>query len=412
MRVVVNQLATLGRKTGVGHYTGQLLRCLHALPGDHHIDRFPTGGVRRACQTFIRARAYLDAGAGPAGNAADFLAGLRSRTFQNLRRAGRAVVARYFRRTCARHRYDLYHEPNFIPLPTDRPTLATLHDLSVLLHPEWHPPDRVAYFEQNFQRCLDTCVHFLTVSEFSRQEVIRLLNVAPARVTRTYNGIRPGLGPRPQVDVVRELSGLGLPADYLLYLGTIEPRKNLLLLMRAYCSLPDALRARWPLVLVGNWGWNSTAVATYLEAEARHRGVIHLGYLREKHLATVYNGARALLYPSRYEGFGLPPVEMLACGGAVLASNVGALVETVGKRAHLIDPDDEDGWRQAMLRVVTDDDWWLHLRQGACTVVQPFSWERCAEETLRVYRRLSGEEKRNGGSPTIYPLPERHRAAG
>jgi alpha-1,3-rhamnosyl/mannosyltransferase len=141
--------------------------------------------------------------------------------------------------------------------------------------------------------------------------------------------------------------------------------------------------------LVGSWGWNTTAVAQYLHAEARHRGVIHLGYLDESYVPAVYNGARALLYPSLYEGFGLPPVEMLACGGAVLASTAGALVETVGGHAHLLHPADVDAWRTALLRVVTDDDWWNHLRRGAVAAARPYTWDRCAADTLRVYRALT-----------------------
>jgi len=106
----------------------------------------------------------------------------------------------------------------------------------------------------------------------------------------------------------------------------------------------------------------------------------------------LYNGARALVYPSLYEGFGLPPVEMLACGGAVLASTAGALVETVGQKAQLIEPMDLDGWRWAMQRVVEEDDWWQALRRGAVEAVRSFTWEQCAADTLRVYRRLGGKE--------------------
>jgi alpha-1,3-rhamnosyl/mannosyltransferase len=152
--------------------------------------------------------------------------------------------------------------------------------------------------------------------------------------------------------------------------------------------LPEELRRRCPLLLVGRWGWNAADVAAYLHGEARHRGVIHLGYLAEKHLAAVYNGARALVYPSLYEGFGMPPLEMMACGGAVLASTAGALAEIVGEAAHLLAPDDFDGWRAAMARVVTEDDWRERLRRGTVEHARPFTWERCAAETLRVYRAL------------------------
>jgi alpha-1,3-rhamnosyl/mannosyltransferase len=288
---------------------------------------------------------------------------------------------------------DLYHETDFIPLPSDRPTVATLHDLSVLLHPEWHPPDRVAFYEQQLPRVLAQACHFLTVSEFSRQEAIQHLGIAPERVTRTCSGVRPRLGPRPAPEVHQTLRQLQLPARYLLYVGTLEPRKNLLLLLRAYCAVPASLRDRWPLLLVGKWGWNTGALAHYLHEVARHRGVIHLGYLPEAYLPALYNGARALVYPSLYEGFGLPPVEMLACGGVVLASTAGATVETVGGQAHLIHPEDLDGWRDALIRVTTDDEWWQALRQGGPERVRHYTWDQCAAATWRVYRRLGGSQE-------------------
>src|SRR5207244_7898215 len=118
---------------------------------------------------------------------------------------------------------------------------------------------------------------------------------------------------------------------------------------------------------------------------------LHLGYLADQYLPAVYNGARALAFPSLYEGFGLPPVEMLACGGAVLASTAGAVVETAGAQAHCIEPHDLDGWRRALWRVLTDDDWWQGLRAGATAVASPFTWQRCAVDTLAAYRRALGQ---------------------
>jgi alpha-1,3-rhamnosyl/mannosyltransferase len=316
-------------------------------------------------------------------------------------------LARHFRATSQRGGFNLYHEPNYIPLPSDLPTVAPIHDLSVLLHPEWHPADRVAHFERRFLHGLTQCVHFLAISEFGRQEIIRMLHLRPDQVTRTYMGIRPGLRPLPEEEVQKSLRRLGLPPNYLLFVGTIEPRKNVGMLLRAYGSLPAELRARYPLVLAGGWGWNAGDVARSLEDEGRTRGVLHLGYVAEEHLAALYNGARALVYPSLYEGFGLPPVEMMACGGAVLASTAGALVETVGDWAHLIDPDDLDGWRDAIIRVIEDDDWWYSLRQGVVEAASSFTWEQCAADTLKVYRALSGEEKRP--APATAPFGLRAR---
>jgi alpha-1,3-rhamnosyl/mannosyltransferase len=392
VRVVVNQTAAWGKRTGIGHYAVELLRCLREQAGPDQINSFPPAWLGHLRTAAVKAGSWLGNGkSGPtsgSGSAAAPLPGLGNRFLGYGRRLGRRVMASRFRSECTRN--DLYHETNFIPLPTDLPTVTTIHDLSVLLHPEWHPADRVAHFERDFQRGLRRSQHFLTISEFGRQEVIQTLNIAPERVTRTYMGIRPGLGTLPQEFVRQTLERLGLPPTYLLYLGTIEPRKNVLRLLRAYCTLPEKLRARWPLLLVGSWGWNTADVADYFHTEARHKGVIYHGYIAEDHLPALYNGARALVYPSLYEGFGLPPVEMMACGGAVLASTAGAVVETVGTRAHLVDPEDTDGWRAALKRVVEDEDWWQALRRGVEDIARPFTWDQCAADTLQVYRRLGG----------------------
>ena len=399
MRVVVNQLAALGQKTGIGHYTSQLLRCLRALATPDELLAFPEGWLRRARETFTRIRPYLEQ---PQVRAADgrhppAASSQRTNALGLLRQWGRSITAAQFRRTCARRACTLYHEPNFIPLPSDLPTIVTVHDLSVLLHPEWHPLDRVHYFEKHFHQGLERCSHFLAISEYARQELIRTLHIPADKVTRTYMGMRPGLGPRPGDEVRATLKQLGLPSQYLLYLGTIEPRKNVLTLLRAYCALPAKTREEWPLLLVGGWGWNTEAVAEYYEGVAKQRGVIHVGYVADQFVPALYTGARALAYPTIYEGFGLPPLEMMACGGAVLAGTAGAVVETIGKKAQLIAPRDLDGWRNALLRVTTDDEWWMSLRAGAQEIARPYTWEACAADTWGVYCRVAGQATGTGG---------------
>ncbi|HTU93775.1 MAG TPA: glycosyltransferase family 1 protein [Gemmataceae bacterium] len=410
MRVLVNGLAAAGPMTGIGHYTTQLLRCLRTQADGDEIHAFPSWWLRQARSLWVHLRSQLDRGGQPNGSTAKKATaqkrGWHGLALRALRSSGQWLLSRSFQSAC-RGGFDLYHEPNYIPLPSDLPTVATVHDLSVLLHPEWHPADRVAHFENRFRRGLKQCRHFLAISESARQEIIRTLHLRPDQVTRTYMGIRPGLMPLPEQKVQQSLRQLNLPARYLLYVGTIEPRKNLAMLLRAYRALEARIRRDYPLVLVGNWGWNSGEVARLLESKDCAAEVIHLGYVPEGSLSALYNGARALVYPSLYEGFGLPPVEMLACGGAVLASTAGALTETVGRQAHLIEPLDLDGWRRAMQRVVEDDDWRQALRRGAVEAAKPFTWEQCAADTLRVYRQLCGKI-----SQTSIQRHERHKIAG
>lgn len=381
MRVVINQCVALGNRTGIGHYCSQLLRCLAGLT-PHTFTAFPGGCLKHIGQKFLKhsGSGHPHASTKPK----HFTRGL-------LRSAARFTLSRCFQAACAFRNYDLYHEPNYIPLPSDLPTVATVHDLSVLMHPEWHPPDRVAHFEKHFERALRQCQHVLAISEAGRQEIMDKLGIAPHEVTRTYMGIHPGLQALPADVVEAGLRSFGLRPGYLLFLGTIEPRKNLAMLLRAYCALPAPLRSAAPLVLAGRWGWQADEVAGLFDREARHRGVIHLGYVPDECLGILYNGARALVYPSLYEGFGLPPIEMMACGGAVLASTADALVETVGSKAHLIAASDLDGWRQGMARVIQDADWRDLLRQGVERVARKFTWEQCATDTLHAYGLACGQ---------------------
>ena len=383
MRVLVSHLGLETQKTGVGHYAGELVRCLRALPGEHQVFEYRHAFLHRLRQR-RRTGTGTPAAPGLPGNSLKVLVRNRFRSWKH------TLVRCYAWLAYRSRHFDLYHEPNFIPLPCELPTVATVHDLSVVLHPEWHPPERVARFERYFRGSLERCRHLLTVSESARQEIIHTLGVPPERVTCVYNGVRPGLRRLPPAEVSEQLRQLGLPPEYLLYVGTIEPRKNVLRLLRAYCGLPAALRVRCPLLLVGGWGWRADDVAAFYHDEARHQGVRHLGYLPEERLPIVYNGARALLSPSLYEGFGLPPVEMLATGGAVIASRIGPHEETCGKVACLVEPEDIGGWHDALERILTDDGWREQLRAGAVEAARPFTWERCAADTLAVYRRTLG----------------------
>jgi alpha-1,3-rhamnosyl/mannosyltransferase len=368
MRVLLHLKSTLGPRTGIGHHTAELYRCLNEqAPGE----------IIGAPPPFLRC-----------------LHGRLYGTTSVLGKAGflltRATVKGYpWLRLRLGRPFDVYHEPNFIPVASGVPTLATIHDLSVLLHPEWHPSNRVTWFENYFPSIRERCVHFFAVSESGRQEIIHTLGIPASRVTRTYNGIRPSLGPMKLELVLPWLTRLGLPHSYLLHVGTIEPRKNVLTLMQAYCDLPAALREKYPLILAGGWGWRAEEVADFFHHEARHRNVRRLGYVPEEALGAVYNGARALAFPSLYEGFGLPPVEMMACGGAVLASTAATVAEVAGGQAHLIEPMDVAGWREALRRVMEDDDWHEQLCRGAVEHARPFTWDACAASTLAVYRQVA-----------------------
>jgi alpha-1,3-rhamnosyl/mannosyltransferase len=401
MRVLVNAISAWdSARTGVGHHTSELVGALHRIGAGEAIDLYPPAWLGWTVAAWKRSRTWWP-------QRSRRVAGMPrpGATFKHPGEQGPSepslkhrLLQHHFRRFCGRGGYDLYHEPNFIPFDSDLPTLATIHDLSVLLHPEWHPIERVRDYERRFHRGLARCTHFLAVSEFTRREVITILGIVPERVTRTYNGVRQAMTPLPATTVQAVLRRLRLPSRYLLHVGTIEPRKNLLMLLNAYAALPAALRESCPLVLVGGWGWHHEDISRYLESEGSRLGILHIGYVAEADLPAVYNGALALLLPSHYEGFGLPALEMLACGGAVLASTAEALVEVVSSQAHLINPCDPLGWRDAMHRVITDTEWRNSLRHGAVCRAAPFTWEACAADTSRVYRKLTATGDRQSQS--------------
>jgi alpha-1,3-rhamnosyl/mannosyltransferase len=403
MHVVLNQLASLRSKAGVGHYTHELLAALRREFADDCWSAFPDGWTARVVEEAGRwIRLFPSRRATRSKSVQDhqiFSATQSSRSFRVNWLDAIHGRARTFVQDCLTHQlrirtrreaFDLYHEPNYLPVDSDLPTVATFHDLSLLLYPQWHPPERVRHFERQLPGVLKRCRHFLVDCRSVREEAIRHLGLSRDRVSVATIGIRRHLRPLSKAETAEGVRRAGLPPRYLLYVGTIEPRKNLLGLLRAYCELPASFRTRWPLILVGGWGWNTTEVAEFFHTRGAPAGVRYLGYLPERCLAAVYNGARALLYPSYYEGFGLPPLEMLACGGAVICSTASALVENVGGQAHLLHPDDHTGWRAALIRVTTDDDWWRELRRGAVECARPFTWERCAHETREVYRKALG----------------------
>lgn len=385
MRVVFNALASYRPKTGVGHYAARLLAELPTHLPAHTLDAFPSEPLAG-----LLSRLQRPGGGPPArGGIARLLAGVKAVGIGAAKLAARASLEMAFRRTCRRGGYDVYHEPNFIPFAADVPAVATVHDLSVLLHPEWHPADRVRLYERHFEAGLRRCRHIITVSEFVRREVIAELGLAPENVTAVPNGVGPEYGRATAADIAAVRVRYGLPADYLLCVGTIEPRKNLLTLFRAYCDLPVSLRENCSLVIAGGWGWRSEPVADFYRSDAAGKSVVLLGYTPDEVLPALYAGARALAFPSLYEGFGLPAAEMLACGGAVISSTADALREVLGTNAAYVEPLDVAGWRTALRRAITDDHFIADLRCGARSRAARFSWTACAGATAAVYRSVA-----------------------
>lgn len=384
MNVIINGMAAIEQKTGVGHYIERVAHELSAMNSGGPVRLFP-GNAMRPVAARLAPRSRKLATANESSH------GWRNRLARLAKQSGKAAAQAYFTAYTTAQKFDLYHEPNYIPLRSSLPTVITAHDLSVLLHPEWHPAERVAIHEAKFRPAVERAAHVITGSETVRRELLAAMPLNPEKVTAVYYGIGEEFRPLPKAEIDRVRERLQLPERFLLYVGAVEPRKNLLVALKAFVDLPVDIRERCPLVLAGPWAWKAADVAEFFRDRAVPAGARHLGYVSDADRVALYNAASALVYPSRYEGFGLPPVEMLACGGGVLAGTAQAVMEACGRHGHFIDPDDVAGWREAMQAVAMDDDFLAKTRRGGIEHARQFTWTRTAERTLEVYRRVLGQ---------------------
>ena len=288
-------------------------------------------------------------------------------------------------------RLDLLHSPDFIP-PFRRnfQSVITIHDLAFLLYPHFLTNESARYYGQIDQAVRRTD-HIIAVSESTRRDTINLLGVAEEKITVIYEAANPIYR---QLDVEQARRFVSetykIEEDYILFVSTIEPRKNLPALLHAFSKLRDAYKRPEKLVLAGRRGWLSEEVFDTIDRLNLSDDVLLLGRVPSEHLVYLYNAARALVHPSFYEGFGLPPLEAMNCGIPTIVSNVSALPEVVGDASILIDPNDVDELMVAMWRVLSDEDLRKDLIAKGLKRAQMFSWERSAKETLEVYRRVGG----------------------
>ncbi|MET0371250.1 MAG: glycosyltransferase family 1 protein [Sphingobium sp.] len=283
----------------------------------------------------------------------------------------------------------LFHAPNyFLPEWAER-GIVTLHDLSVLRYPETHPADRVAYFERHLIPSLARAAHVITVSETIRQEAIGSFSLDPARVTAIYNGVESIFHPRSAEELAPVLGRYGLmPGAYALCVSTIEPRKRVPQLLRAWSLLPADLRERTPLVLVGARGWLGEEADLLIADGLKAGWLLQPGFVPDADLPLLYAGSALFLYPSIYEGFGLPPAEAMASGVPVVAASASCLPEVTDGAAMLVEPDDVEDFALRIERALTDDGWRMDARTRGLAVAKRYDWDRCARATAAVYGRV------------------------
>jgi glycosyltransferase involved in cell wall biosynthesis len=288
-------------------------------------------------------------------------------------------------------RLDLLHSPDFIPPRWGAKNyIITVHDLAFLYYPEVQTPASLRYYAGQIERALEQAARIIAVSQTTRQDLIKLLGTPAEQIRVIYEGLHPQF--RPLSPQAREpiLHRYPLPPDYLLFVGTIEPRKNLPRLLAAYALLCQKQPQTPPLVLVGGDGWLSEASFQAIIDLRLSERVIWLGGVPFEDLPALYSGARLHLLLSLYEGFGFPPLEAMACGTPSLVSDRGSLPEIVGQAAWLANPEDIEDMAAQMHRLLEDEDLRQTLQQRGLAHVQGYTWAQAAQETLAVYHEVLG----------------------
>jgi glycosyltransferase involved in cell wall biosynthesis len=293
-------------------------------------------------------------------------------------------------RTLAALRPELCHFTNSIaPLATNCPFVVTLHDMSLFLHPSMQPLKSLLLVRTILRAVAQRASAVITVSHSARRDILSgLRGLRPAKVHVVYEAAAPEyrvMGHSGEPERVRRKYGLQLP--FVLFVGTIEPRKNLGRLLEAFALLRRKGRPE-RLVLAGQLGWKYDSLLRQIDESGASQAVRLLGYVPDEDLPALYNLARAVAFPSLYEGFGLPILEGMACGTPVLTSNRSSMAELSGEAALQVDPTQTEALAAGLEQLVADEAVREHYRAAGLARAAEFSWARAAEETVRVYEGL------------------------
>lgn len=397
MRIIVNITSLVPPLTGIGWYTFNLLQGLLAssrvadITGVGIFRSYSRQRLENKIEEYLQehspGRAQAQTQAPSSGNGMIF-SRMRGNIMQFLARfrGVRQSVHRYiFSQTARQACSDIYWEPNYILNPFSGAALATVHDLSHLRYPEYHPKERLAHMNRYMDDSMERASRVIVVSDFTRSEVREVFGVDDKLMSVVSPGVTSDFYPRSEQEILSVLARYRLKPGYVLSVGTLEPRKNVVGLARAWLRLPRQLRKRYPLVLAGGRGWKTEETEKELSGAVAGGEIIRLGYIPQKDLPVLYSGARLMAYLSFYEGFGMPVVEAMASGTAVLTSNRASMPEVAGGAACLADPDDGDAILQALTALLEDDAMRKRLEGLGLKRAAHYTWNRSLNNLLDAF---------------------------
>lgn len=286
----------------------------------------------------------------------------------------------------ARFKLDVLHSPDFIPpLRGAKRHVTTVHDLTFLHYPQYLTADSRRYYNGQIGAAVRQADHILADSEATKNDLTSMLGVPAEKITVHMLGVDERFRPMTSDERARYQAQLGLPDDYILFVGTFEPRKNILGLLKAYQQLTKQLPDTPPLVLVGRRGWLFEETMAQIAAMQLGEQVVWREDISDDMLPAVYNLASMLVTPSFYEGFGFPALEAMACGTVPIVSNRSSLPEVVGDVGLKVEPDDHEALAAAMEQALTDSQWRDRMRQAGLERAKTFTWNKTASIVLSVY---------------------------
>jgi len=298
----------------------------------------------------------------------------------------------YLIRKLRKYKLDIIHNPSQVPtfFKSKQKYILTLHDISPFLTPKEHRHGRVLVYKLLTPRTLKTADKIITVSNSTKNDLINYFNIPEEKIRVILLAADEKFKPLSNKEIREAKQKYTLNFPFILYVGTLEPRKNIPSLVKAFYKLKKK-NLRYKLVITGKKGWKYKEIFETIDKLNLQNDVVFTGYVADEDLPALYNAADMFVYPSIYEGFGLPPLEAMACGTPVITSNTSSLPEVVGDAGIMVDPYDVDGLADAMHEVLTDEGLRANMIKKGLERAEMFSWEKCARETLEVYEEVYDE---------------------
>lgn len=289
---------------------------------------------------------------------------------------------------------DLYHATEFLSFDIGLkiPQILTVHDLTMVKFPN-HRPEESHKHSKMIEKACSKATHIIATSEATKNDIIKYFNIDNRKISVTYQGtsnIFKKILNKNKINKIIDKYGLKTP--YLLFVGTIEPRKNIINLIKAFEKIAKNIPS-YNLYLVGRKGWNSDGIYDYYEKSKYKNRIEFLDYVSDEDLVYLYNGAKLFCYPSIYEGFGLPILEAMKCGVPVITSNISSMPEVGGKAVIYVDPKDHNDLAQKMQKTLKDEKVLEKLSWDSLKQSNKFSWDKCACQTYKIYKKVLDYEK-------------------